>query len=165
MVRQGKQEDLSSMKNSFMPSVKTFLIFLLVFAALPSFGQSDTISKKKFHWGMGNADTTAGYSQAVLVGKNLYISGTVGHGKTMEEQMKNLYSGIERTLKHYGLSFHHIVKENLYTTDIEATKSANAVRKAFYKGDFPAATWVQISRLYMPSALVEVEVIAHLPGD
>lgn len=148
-----------------MPSVRIFFIFLVILAALPSFGQSDTISKKKFHWGMGNSDTTAGYSQAVLVDNVLYISGTVGHGKTMEEQMKNLYSGIERTLRHYGLSFQHVVKENLYTTDIEAAKAANPTRKSFYKGDFPAATWVQISRLYMPSALVEVEVIAHLPGD
>ncbi len=148
-----------------MRPLKHLFIVVGILSALSSFGQADTISKKKFHWGMGSSDTTAGYAQAVLVGKVLYISGTVGHGKTMKEQMENLYSGIERTLKHYGLSFQHVVKENLYTTDIEATKSANAVRKSFYKGDFPAATWVQISRLYMPSALVEVEVIAHLPGD
>jgi enamine deaminase RidA (YjgF/YER057c/UK114 family) len=56
-----------------------------------------------------------------------------------------------------------VVKETLYTTDIEAVKANNAVRKAFYKGDFPAATWVQISRLFRPTALVEVEVVAHLP--
>ena len=28
---------------------------------------------------------------------------------------------------------------------------------------YSAATWVQSTRLFMPSALVEVEVIAHLP--
>ena len=137
-------------------------LLLLSFGA---FAQSDTISKKKFHWGMGNSDTTAGYAQAVLVGNVLYVSGTVGHGKTMAEQMKSLYTGIERTLKHYGLSFQNVVKENLYTTDIEATKASNSIRKSFYKGDFPAATWVQISRLYMPTALVEVEVLAYLKKD
>jgi enamine deaminase RidA (YjgF/YER057c/UK114 family) len=93
----------------------------------------------------------------------LYISGTVGFGNTMAEQLKSTYEGIERTLKHYGATFQNVVKENLYTTDIEATKAANGVRKPFYKGDYPAATWVQISRLYMPTAMVEVEVIAHLP--
>jgi enamine deaminase RidA (YjgF/YER057c/UK114 family) len=42
-------------------------------------------------------------------------------------------------------------------------KKYNEVRKAFYKGDYPAATWVQITRLYMSDAKLEVELIAHLP--
>ena len=109
-------------------------------------------------------DTAAGYTQAILTGNVLYISGTVGRGQTMADQLKSIYEGIEQTLKHYGATFQQVVKENLYTTDIEATKAANHVRKPFYKGDFPAATWVQISRLYMSTALVEVEVIAHLPS-
>jgi 2-iminobutanoate/2-iminopropanoate deaminase len=46
---------------------------------------------------------------------------------------------------------------------MEAMKKYNDARKAFYKGDFPAATWVQIARLYMHDARLEVELIAHLP--
>jgi 2-iminobutanoate/2-iminopropanoate deaminase len=144
--------------------MRAFFFFLLLpFLTLSSASaQTDTIAKKKWHWGGRTADTTAGYAQAVLVDNVLYISGTVGGG-TMAEQLRGTYTGIERTLKAYGLTFQHVVKENLYTTDIEAAKLNNNVRKAFYKGDYPAATWVQISRLYMPEALVEVEVIAHLP--
>jgi 2-iminobutanoate/2-iminopropanoate deaminase len=142
---------------------QTLLLCFGILMTLISFAQVDTISKNKFHWGRASSDTSAGYAQALLVDNVLYISGTIGMGKTMEEQLRGAYTGIERTLRHYGLGFQHVVKENLYTTDIEAAKSANAIRKAFYKGDFPAATWVQISRLYMPTALVEVEVIAHLP--
>ncbi|WP_315818678.1 RidA family protein [Paraflavitalea speifideaquila] len=56
-----------------------------------------------------------------------------------------------------------MVKENLYTTDIEAMKQYNQARKVFYKGDFPAATWMQVNRLYMHDARLEVELIAHLP--
>lgn len=130
--------------------------------SIASFAQDNGITKKKFHWGR-EQDTTAGYTQAVLVDNVLYVSGTVSRGKTMAEQLKNLYGGIERTLKHYGVTFQNVVKENLFTTDIEAVKAANGERKPFYKGDFPAATWTQISRLYMPDAMVEVEVIAHLP--
>ncbi len=81
----------------------------------------------------------------------------------MAEQLKSAYTTIERTLKNYGAGFQNVVKENLYTTDIDEVKSSNEIRKSFYKGDFPAATWVQISRLFMPQTLVEVEVIAHLP--
>ena len=124
--------------------------------------QQNNIEKKKFNWGINEQDTTAGYAQAVKVDNILYISGTVG-GDITDAEIKRVYSGLERTLKYYGATFQNVVKENLYTTDIEAMKEHNAVRKAFYKGDFPAATWVQISRLYMANAKLEVELIAHLP--
>ena len=147
------------------PTMRKMALFLaLAFTAVATTAsaQTDTVVKKKWHWGGGTSDTSAGYSQAVLVDNVLYISGVPGRG-TMVQQLKGAYSGIERTLKAYGLTFQNVVKENLYALDIEAVKANNEVRKAFYKGDYPAATWVQISRLYMPEALVEVEVIAHLP--
>jgi enamine deaminase RidA (YjgF/YER057c/UK114 family) len=56
------------------------------------------------------------------------------------------------------------VKENLYTTDMEAMKKYNEVRKFFYQNDFPAATWEQVSQLFLHNARLEVELIAHLPG-
>lgn len=141
---------------------KITLLFALMLIGSVAFAQADTISKKKWHWGGGTADTAAGYAQAVLVDNVLYVSGVPGRG-TMAQQLQGAYRGIEATLKAYGLSFQHVVKENLYALDIEAVKANNHIRKAFYKGDYPAATWVQISRLYMPEALVEVEVIAHHP--
>lgn len=143
---------------------KIALLLAIALAGLTSTvsAQADTITKKKWHWGGGTSDTSAGYAQAVLVDNVLYVSGVPGRG-TMAQQLQGAYRGIEATLKAYGLTFQHVVKENLYALDIEAVKANNAVRKAFYKGDYPAATWVQIARLYMPEALVEVEVIAHLP--
>ena len=151
-----------SANKSTMRKIILFLALALTAVATTANAQTDTITKKKWHWGGGTADTAAGYAQAVLVDNVLYVSGVPGRG-TMAQQLKGAYSGIERTLKAYGLNFQHVVKENLYALDIEAVKANNEVRKAFYKGDYPAATWVQISRLYMPEALVEVEVIAHLP--
>lgn len=46
---------------------------------------------------------------------------------------------------------------------MEAMKKYSDIRKVFYKGVFPAATWVQILRLFMSEAKLEVELIAHLP--
>ena len=76
-----------------------------------------------------------------------------------------MYKALERSLNSFGATFQHVVKENLYTTDIESMKKHNGARKAFYKGDFPAATWVQVSRLYMVDAKLEVELVAHLPSN
>lgn len=124
--------------------------------------QDNNIKKEKFNWGRGEQDTTAGYAQAVKVDNVIYISGTVARDVN-PEGIKRVYENLEKTLQHYGASFQNVIKENLYTTDIEAMKQYNYVRKTFYKGDFPAATWVQISRLYMADAKLEIELIAYLP--
>ncbi|MBL7755842.1 MAG: RidA family protein, partial [Chitinophagaceae bacterium] len=123
------------------------------------------IVKEKWHWDNKlKQDTTAGYAQVVKVGNVLYISGAVSTEIT-PEGITQVYRALERSLKSFGATFQNVVKENLYTTDIETMKRNNNSRKVFYKNDFPAATWVQVSRLYMPEAKLEVELVAHLPGN
>jgi 2-iminobutanoate/2-iminopropanoate deaminase len=125
--------------------------------------QQNNITKEKWHWDSPlQQDTGAGYVQTVKVGNVLYISGAVAREVT-PEGIGRVYKALEKSLNSFGATFQNVVKENLYTTDIEAMKKYNAARKVFYKGDFPAATWVQISRLYMADAKLEVELVAHLP--
>jgi len=137
------------------------LVFALTIGVCCS--QTNPIQKEKWHWNNpARQDTTAGYVQVLKVENVLYISGAVTTSVT-PEGIQQVYQALERSLKSYGATFQHVVKENLYTTDMEAMKKYNTVRKAFYAGDFPAATWVQVSRLYMSEAKLEVELIAHLP--
>lgn len=125
--------------------------------------QNNTINKDKWHWDNAlKQDTSAGYVQVVKVDNVLYISGAVARDIT-PEGITRVYQSLEKSLKSFGATFQNVVKENLYTTDMEAMKKYNDARKVFYKGDFPAATWVQISRLFMHDARLEVELIAHLP--
>lgn len=138
----------------------TFLFFSFTFLAQ---AQEQAISKEKWHWDRTpKQDTATGYAQIVKVDNVLYISGIVGRELT-PDGISKLYRELEKTLSKFGAGFQHVVKENLYTTDIEAVKALNPVRKTFYKGDYPAATWVQISRLFSSDAKIEVELIAHLP--
>ncbi len=144
---------------------RSFILFVAVIFSTTVVAQETKtpIVKEKWHWGNPNKqDTSAGYAQTLKIGDVLYISGTVTT-ELSEQGVKQVYAGLERSLKQYGLTFQHVVKENLYTTDIEAMQQLNYVRKQFYKGDFPAATWVQIVRLYMPDAKLEVELVAHFP--
>ncbi len=104
-----------------------------------------------------------GYAQAVVIGNTIHMSGTIGGGATMEEQLRQIYRRIERGLKKHGATLQDVVRENVYATDVDALAKANAVRKAAYAGHTPAATWVQITRLLAPQALVEVEVTAVIP--
>lgn len=123
------------------------------------------IMKEKWHW--GNADKqseSAGYAQVVKVGNTIYISG-VPSNDLSPEGIKRLYGTLDECLKAFGATFEDVVKETLYTTDIETMKKHNHARKEFYNGDYPAATWVQISRLYEPTAKLEVDLIAEITGE
>lgn len=142
-----------------------FALMVMLFQSSFLLAQTKEIKKEKWHWDNPlKQDTAAGYVQVVKVDNVLYISGAVALDVT-PEGITNVYKALERSLNSFGASFQHVVKENLYTTDIEAMKKFNFVRKAFYKNDFPAATWVQVSRLYMAEAKLEVELIAHLPKN
>lgn len=146
--------------------MKKIILLLVVFQGiflLTLQSQENTIKKDKWHWGNPvKQDTMAGYVQVVKVDNVLYISGAVARDVT-PEGITRVYQSLEKSLKSFGATFQNVVKENLYTTDMEAMKLNNASRKAFYKNDFPAATWMQVSRLFMADAKLEVELIAHLP--
>jgi 2-iminobutanoate/2-iminopropanoate deaminase len=144
-----------------MKYISLILLTLLNTALL---AQKNEITKEKWHWDKASKqDTTAGYVQVLKVDNILYISGAVSTEVT-PDGVTQVYRALERSLKSFGASFQNVVKENLYTTDIEAMKKYNNARKEFYKGDFPAATWIQVARLYMAEAKIEVELIAHLPA-
>ena len=132
------------------------LVLTLLSAPLPA----QDLHKEKFN--LGPWENDIGYAQAVRVGNTLYISGSVGEGP-MPQAVDQAFGSIKKTLAHYGLDFRHVVKENAFTTDIDALKAAAEVRKAYYGTDFPATTWIQISRLFSPQHVLEVEVIAVFP--
>jgi len=113
-----------------------------------------------------------GYSQAVLIGKTLYISGTVAadaRGRLvapgdMAGQMRAAYSNIQRTLSAHGVGFNAVVKENIYTTDMDAFLKAADLRFEYYdKEQMPATSWVQVQRLIDPGFLVQIEAVVQLP--
>ena len=104
-----------------------------------------------------------GYAQAVRAGHTIYISGTVGADakgfpKDLESQMKLAYAAIEKTMSQYGANFSNVVMERIYTTDMDALIKCQETRKLVYGSWLPAATWVEVRRLYGPEAMIEIEV-------
>lgn len=119
------------------------------------------IEKEKFQHNK-EVEDALGYTQAVKVGNTIYISG-IPSGGDVPTQIKNVYQGLQKVLENYGAGFEHVVKENLFTTDMEGIKQHLELRKSFYKGEYPAATWVEVKGLYDPSLKLEVELIAVVP--
>lgn len=117
--------------------------------------------KEVYHLDPATEDLV-GYSQAVKYGNTLYISGTVALGN-METQLRKVYEQLDKTLKAYNTDFGAVLKETIYTTDMEALVLHKDVRKEFYQpDDFPTSTWLEVNQLYLPEYLVEIELIAYV---
>jgi 2-iminobutanoate/2-iminopropanoate deaminase len=126
--------------------------------------------KRVFH--LNPYEKDFGYSQAVLIDKTLYISGSVAADRSgrlvspgdMAGQMRAAYSNIRLTLAAHGADFEEVVKETIYTTDMDALLKASDLRFEYYdKERLPTTSWVQVQRLVDPSFLVQIEVVAELP--
>ena len=127
-------------------------------------------TQRVFH--LNGYEKDFGYSQAVLIDKTLYISGSVavdGNGRLvapgdMAGQMRAAYANIRRTLAAHSADFQEIVKETIYTTNMDALLKASDLRFEYYdKERLPTVSWIQVQRLVDPGFLVEIEVVAELP--
>lgn len=103
-----------------------------------------------------------GYASAVRAGDTLHVSGIPASGD-MASALERVYARLSSVLAAHGLDHRHVVKETLFATNIDAVVANLEVRKRFYKGETPAASWVQVERLVMPQAVLEVEVTAVFP--
>jgi 2-iminobutanoate/2-iminopropanoate deaminase len=110
-----------------------------------------------------------GYSQAILAGNYLFISGCVSwdmegnplHAGNFAAQVETVYADIDATLKAHGMGAGNVVKETVYTTDMEGLIAANPKRMEYYQSVAPpASTWVEIKRLVHLDLLLEVEITA-----
>ena len=103
----------------------------------------------------------------VKVNNTLYLSGITSDKNTFDAQMDDIYRSIKAILADYHVGMDVIVKEVIFTTNIEKLKRAIPRRKAYFSNlghdAYPAATWVEVHQLWGPSHLLEVEVIAVLP--
>jgi 2-iminobutanoate/2-iminopropanoate deaminase len=126
--------------------------------------------KQVFH--LNPYEKDFGYAQAVLIDKTLYISGTMAvdaNGRLvapgdMAGQMRAAYSNVQSTLAAHGAGFNAVVKETIYTTNMDALLKAADLRFEYYdKEQLPTTSWVQVQRLVDPGFLVQIEVVAELP--
>lgn len=139
--------------------VFTILLFSVVKTAT---AQDQKISKEKFREHK-ESEEKYGYTAAVKVGNTIYISGVAARGP-MNEAIPKVYNRIQKILENYGATMQNVVKETVFTTQYDELIKYSDLRKEFYKGDYPAATWLQISRLFTPEVILEVEVTAILPN-
>ena len=111
-----------------------------------------------------------GYSHAVKIGDDIKISGAVSMDDngtltapgSLDQQMKNCYSDLEKILKHYGCSFDDVVVENVFTTNMAEFIKVSTYRNSIYTKQFPTGTWLEVKGLALPGQLIEIDMEAHI---
>ncbi len=107
------------------------------------------------------------YSQAVLTGNMLFISGQVcidpatGNlkNKDIQEETHQVMHNLKNILQAAGLGFSHVVKTTIFLTDMNQFGAVNEVYGKYFDADFPARETVQVSAL--PRFVnVEISMIA-----
>ena len=107
------------------------------------------------------------YSQAVLTGNTLYVSGQIAINpesgelvqKDITAETKQIMDNIEAILEEVRYGFVNVVKTTIYVTDIKNFDAINAVYEGYFNQDFPARSLVQVAAL-PKGANVEIEVVA-----
>ncbi len=122
----------------------------------------EVINPKNVHWPLG-------YSHVVRVGDTVWVSGQlpldqegniVGKGD-IAIQTDKTYENLQKCLESVGATLHDIVMLGIYVTDLdEYDKNTRDVRKKYFGKYRPATTGIEISRLYFPEAMIEVEATA-----
>ncbi|WP_299448635.1 RidA family protein [uncultured Phascolarctobacterium sp.] len=108
------------------------------------------------------------YSQAVLVGGTLYMSGQIAINRetgefvqsSIEAETEQVLHNMEAVLEEAGYHFQNVVKTTVFATDINDFAAINGVYAKFFKTEPPARSFVQVAAL-PKGARVEIEAIAY----
>lgn len=104
------------------------------------------------------------YSQGVIYGQVVYLSGQLGMdksgqlGESFEQQLQLILKNLENFLQEQSLSKEQVLKSTIFLTDLNNFPQVNQAYEKFFAQPFPARSCVEVSRL-PKDALIEIEFI------
>lgn len=107
-------------------------------------------------------------AQGYRVGDLLFISGQaavdgsgqlVGRGD-FDAQAEQVFVNLDRVLRAGGSSLVNVIKVTIFLRDMSNFEKIVELRGRHFTAPYPADTIVEVSSLYSPDALIEIEAIA-----
>jgi 2-iminobutanoate/2-iminopropanoate deaminase len=119
----------------------------------------------------GFAEPISHYTDAVRAGGFLHVSGIVAvdaegelvGGDDVVAQTRQVFENMRAVLVAGGCGFEDVVKVTIFLTDIDDRPLINPVRQLAFGSTRPASTLVEVPRLAVEGAKVEIECIALVP--
>lgn len=111
------------------------------------------------------------FSDAVVAGRTLYVSGLVATNEAGEivgagdvvEQTRQIFRNLKRILDAAGATPADVAKVTIFMRDVAQRPLINPIRQEFFGPHRPASTLVEVSRLVRDDLLLEIEAVAQLP--
>lgn len=107
------------------------------------------------------------YSQGVKVGDTVYLSGQIGldpHTMTLvdgiEPQIHQVFLNLGEVARAAGCGLKHVVKLNVYLTDLGNFAKVNEIMAHYFAQPYPARAAVGVKELPR-GALVEMDAILY----
>lgn len=117
-----------------------------------------------------NAPAAIGtYSQAILVGETLYLSGQIGLDpysmelvEDIEAQIRRVFDNLKAVCEAAGGSLADIAKLNIFLTDLSNFQLVNQIMGEYFAQPYPARAALGVASL-PKGALVEMDGIVIIP--
>ena len=120
---------------------------------------------------VGSAAPNPNLSAATKFGNLVFVAGQTGRhpvtgvvGKDIREQTSNVLERIKVILAAAGTSLDNVLTATTYLTRVENLAAYNEEYAKYFPTDKPARTTVTVAALNQPELLVEITVVAGIPG-
>ena len=120
----------------------------------------------------GLAEPISHFTDAVRAGDLLFVSGIVavdGDGQLVGAddvvaQAQQVFENMRVVLTAAKCTFADVVKVTIFLTDVDDRPLINPLRQEVFGEARPASTLVEVSRLAVPGAKIEIEAVAVNPS-